>query len=207
MAGKESSGTEAPVIVKVGGSLLDLPGVGPRLRSWLDTLGAPDLLIVPGGGATANAIRTLDRRHGLGEEAAHWLALRALSLNAAVLQALLPASQVIDDWHDAAALCRRGVVPILDAFHFAWVDEECAGHLPHCWDVTSDSLAARVAVIAQARELILLKSVTIPESMCWAKAAQCGYVDPMFAQTCSQGGSGLSVRAVNFRCEFSPNGP
>jgi aspartokinase-like uncharacterized kinase len=201
-----ASRVEVPTVVKVGGSLLDLPLLGKRLRTWLGMQVRPPMLLVPGGGSTADAIRTLDRRHGLGEEAAHWLALRALSLNAAVLQALLPASQVIDDWHDAAALCRRGVVPILDAFHFACVDEECAGHLPHCWDVTSDSLAARVAVIAQARELILLKSVTIPESMCWAKAAQCGYVDPMFAQTCAQGGGRLTVRAVNFRYEFSPNG-
>src|SRR5260370_29362968 len=77
-----------PVIVKVGGSLLDLPGLGPRLRSWLDRLEAADVLLVPGGWPTADVIRALDGRHGLGEGHAHWLALPAPSLHAAALQTL-----------------------------------------------------------------------------------------------------------------------
>jgi aspartokinase-like uncharacterized kinase len=154
---------------------------------------------VPGGGRTADVIRALDRRHGLGEENAHWLALQALSLNAAVLQALVPGTQVLEAWDDRPALCHRGVVPILDALRFAQADEGRPRSLPHRWDVTSDSLAARVAVVAQARELILLKSVTIPETMSWADAARCGYVDPFFAEVCRHADGEIPVRAVNFR--------
>jgi hypothetical protein len=89
-------------------------------------------------------------------------------------------------------------VPIVDSLRFARADEPRPGHLPHRWEVTSDSLAARVAVVAQARQLVLLKSVTIPETMSWADAAGCGYVDPFFAEACRQAGGNLSVRAVNF---------
>src|ERR1700737_80612 len=79
----------APVVVKVGGSLFDLPDLGPRLKSWLDELASFAVVLVPGGGPTANVVRELDRHHGLGEETAHWLALQALTFNAAFLAALL----------------------------------------------------------------------------------------------------------------------
>lgn len=199
MPGAASRGAQAPVIIKVGGSLFDLPDLGPRLGAWLDKLKLPCVLLVPGGGATADVIRALDREHGLGEEAAHWLACRALSLNGAFLQALLAKSEVIEDWREAQAICQRGRLPILDAFRFAQSDEGQPGHLPHSWDATSDSLAARVAVVSQARELILLKSVAIREDMAWAEAAQGGYLDRYFVDVCAQAGQRLIVKFLNFR--------
>src|SRR5262245_19403362 len=84
-----------PIVVKVGGSLYDLPDLGPRLQRWLDALHTRSILIVPGGGALADAVRDLDQIHGLGEETAHWLALRALTLNAYFLAALLPGAVVV----------------------------------------------------------------------------------------------------------------
>src|SRR5262245_62868008 len=111
-------------VVKVGGSLFDLPDLGPRLRRWLGQLPAGEVLLVPGGGATADVVRAFDRVHHLGEEAAHWLALRAMSVNAALLESLAPG------------------VPVLDALAFARDDEGRPGRLPHCWAVTSDSVAA-----------------------------------------------------------------
>jgi len=55
------------------------------------------VLIVPGGGATAEAIRSFDDTHQLGDEAAHWLAIQALSVNARFLQALLPEAKLVGD--------------------------------------------------------------------------------------------------------------
>jgi aspartokinase-like uncharacterized kinase len=186
------------IVIKVGGSLLTVPGLGTRLRCWLDTLGTPDVLLVPGGGPTADVIRELDEKHGLGAETAHWLALGALSLNAAVLQGLVPRTQVVLDWRGALS-SPAGVVPILDCLLFARDDEEREGHLPHSWEATSDSLAARVAAVYGARQLILLKSVTIPATMRWEEAGGRGYVDPLFAQTCRAAGAGLEVTVINFR--------
>src|SRR5437763_15200228 len=82
-----SAGAEL-IVVKVGGSLYDLPDLGPRLAAWLETLAGPTLL-VPGGGTTADIVRDLDRCHGLGEAISHDLALRALTMNAWFLAALL----------------------------------------------------------------------------------------------------------------------
>ncbi len=202
MGYRDSVRSDISIVVKVGGSLFDLPDLGRRLRTWLDRYRMPNTMLVPGGGPTADVIRELDARHTLGQDAAHWLALRALSLNAAVLQALLPGSEVIADWREARRLTGQGVLPILDALQFAQEDEGQPGSLPHTWDATSDSLAARVAIVAQARELILLKSVTIRDDMSWAEAARCGYVDKCFGPLCAQAGW-LRIRTVNFRELFS----
>ncbi len=73
------------IVVKVGGSLFDSPRLGPALRAYLDALAPADVLLVPGGGPVADAVRELDRTHGLGEEAAHWLALRSLGVTKELL--------------------------------------------------------------------------------------------------------------------------
>src|SRR5439155_3520205 len=86
---------ESLAVVKVGGSLYDLPDLGDRLRRWLSALAAPHVLLMPGGGPTADVIRSFDHRHRLGEEASHWLALRALAVNAHFLACLLPEAEVV----------------------------------------------------------------------------------------------------------------
>jgi aspartokinase-like uncharacterized kinase len=181
------------VVVKVGGSLYDLPDLGPRLRDWLDRLDAARVLLVPGGGATANVVRAFDRLHALGEEASHWLALRALTVNAHFLQALLPDAAVV------AQPCGGGPLAVLDAHAFVRVDEGRPGCLPHCWEVTSDAVAARAAVVGRAERLILLKSVPVPEGMAWDEAARRGLVDAWFARALAQAPGTLAVSGVNFR--------
>jgi aspartokinase-like uncharacterized kinase len=181
----------SPTVVKVGGSLLDLPDLGPRLRGWLVRHAPPDVILVPGGGPMADVIRALDRCHGLGEEASHWLALRALALNAAVLAELVSASRVVGTLDECESCWRSGQVPVLDAHQFLRDDETRPGRLPHSWAVGSDSVAARVAVVAGARELVLLKSADPPGGE-WS-----GYVDEGFAA--ALGSLGVRVRAVNLR--------
>ena len=172
-----------PVVVKVGGSLFNLPDLGPRLGAWLTTLGQPDAVLVAGGGAAANVVRELDRVHRLGEEKSHWLALESLGLTARFLSALAPPSFAVQDLQS-----------------FACHDEGRPGCLPHSWEVTSDSLAARFAEVAGARELVLLKSVTIPSDMSWSEASRRGFVDGFFPTMVARG---VQARAVNLR-EWRP---
>jgi aspartokinase-like uncharacterized kinase len=194
-----------PLAVKVGGSLFDLPHFGTRLRAWLDqfcSLGTP-LLLVPGGGATADVIRRLDQIHALGEEQAHWLALRALTLNAHFLASLLPDAAVTGDVAACAPLWQRQRPAVLDGHAFAEADEKRPERLPHRWAVTSDSLAVRAADVAEARQLILLKSVTIPPGLDWTEASRAGFVDGYFAEALSRRATAFEVRAVNLR-EWRP---
>jgi aspartokinase-like uncharacterized kinase len=179
------------LVVKVGGSLYNLADLGPRLRAWLAKQNATRMLLVPGGGPTADVIRAFDARHRLGEEAAHWLALRALTLNAHFLAHLLPGTTIIDD----PARCPR--LALLDVHAFACADEGRLGCLPHDWRVTSDALAARVAVTTRADGLVLLKSRTLPSDLSWEEAGRQGFVDEMFAAVAAR----LRVQVVNLRAE------
>ncbi len=189
-----------PLVVKVGGSLADWPDPGPRLRRWLDRHAPPETVLVPGGGPAADAVRGLDRTHQLGAEAAHWLALRAMSLMAGFLEELLHDAGVTNaepsDGGDVATAWARGRLPVVDAFAFCRQDELRPGALPHTWAVTSDSVAARVAVVVGAAELVLLKSAPPPgdDVAEWAAA---GYVDEWLPRVV--GGTAVAVRAVDLR--------
>jgi 5-(aminomethyl)-3-furanmethanol phosphate kinase len=185
------------IVVKVGGSLFDWPALRQRLPAWLAQFGDANVLIVPGGGAMANAVRAFDRVHHLGEEASHWLAIRALSVNARFLHALLPDARLAGDLPETDALpCPRWFV--LDALPFLQADEARHGHLPHGWQVTSDAIAVRVATVAQARELILLKSIDWPGSD-WAEAARADVVDDYFVEAIRQASPDLRTSVVNLR--------
>lgn len=176
-----STSSDWLTVVKVGGSLFDHPRLRAGLRQYLGGL-AGRTLVVAGGGDFAEAVRRLDRCHALGEEAAHWLALRSLTLSHAFLNQLLAGAEG---------------VRLVDVYAFAVQDETAAGRLPHTWEVTTDSLAARIAQRQQAQELVLLKSVGLAEGATWDDAAEAGIVDAYFPRiarvlTCR-------IRLVNFR--------
>jgi 5-(aminomethyl)-3-furanmethanol phosphate kinase len=189
------------IVVKVGGSLFDWPELGACLGRWLRTVTTSEVLLVPGGGALADVVRDCDRVHGLGEEKAHWLALGALALQARVLSDLLPGAEVAADLVECARVWRLRRLPILDALCFARDDEGRPGHLPHCWSVTSDSVAARVAVVAGAERLVLLKSVSMPGELDAEEAARQGVVDSYFPRAIRSEGMHrpLPVQLVNLR--------
>lgn len=187
------------IVVKVGGSLFDWPALGAALRAFLASLDASSVLLVPGGGATADAIRTLDRVHHLGEEESHWLALEALSINARFLKLLLPEARIVALRADLAPTVGPRI-KILNPGEFFLVDDLGPDHLPHSWQVTSDSLAVRVAVVAKARELILLKSVAWAGGD-WEAASEAGVVDGYFVDALKQAAAEMGIRVVDLRKE------
>jgi 5-(aminomethyl)-3-furanmethanol phosphate kinase len=183
----------SPLVVKVGGSLYDLPDLRTRLSAWLATQLA-EVILVPGGGVMVEAIRQLDQIHHLGEEACHWLAVRTLTINAHFLAQLLPEARIISDPKQR----ELGALSIMDMFPFALADETCAGRLPHGWEVTSDSLALRVAILTKARKLVLLKSVDPPAGNDW-QTLEAGVVDSHFREVLFRAPFNLPVEIVNLR--------
>lgn len=196
-----ASPEERPVVVKIGGSLLDLPNLGTKLRAWLDATCGTHVILVAGGGPSAEIIRTLDRRHSLGEETSHSLALRAMELGAHVLQSLLPGSTAADTLANCARAWKAGLTPILSPRELlAEAERSGAPTVPHDWSATSDSIAAWLAHRAGAGQLVLLKSTSLPGQAPprLEDAVRLGIIDPHFPLAAARL---PSVRLVNFRSE------
>jgi aspartokinase-like uncharacterized kinase len=157
------------VVYKLGGSLLTLPDLAERLRRVLDSPSERVLLVV-GGGETADVVRRWDEQFRIGEERAHWLALQAMALNELLVQSILPNSRVVCSHDEATVAWETHQIPILCAHDFLAGEERIAGidsqneeYLPHTWEVTSDSIAAWVALRFDADRLVLLKSCELAE--------------------------------------------
>ena len=170
------------VVVKVGGSLLDWPGLPTRLGELLARSGDDRPVLIVGGGRFVDGVRDLDQIHQIGEARSHSLALHALDFTARVLAALMPTLVVIDGPERLAEVWERKEVPILAPRRFLDADDRLPDPLPHAWTTTSDSIAARVAVRLGASELILLKSAPLPSGCSREEAARLGLVDPEFAR-------------------------
>jgi 5-(aminomethyl)-3-furanmethanol phosphate kinase len=169
-------------VVKLGGSLLDLADLTPRLRRWLAAGSQWCNVIVVGGGRLADTIRDYDKRHGLDETVSQWLCLRAMSANAELVAALLPEADLVHSVAEFRQLPATTGLMVFDAWVFLRDEEPklVAEPLPASWQVTSDSIAARLAEILGAAELVLLKSASPPANSTVASAVAAGYVDGYF---------------------------
>jgi aspartokinase-like uncharacterized kinase len=161
-------------VVKLGGSLLGWADAADAVRRWLNLQPVACDVLVTGGGALADQVRAMDRLYHLEPATSHRLAVRAMGIHAQLCQALLPESRQLrlsdaggTDANagcyspgDATALVRSHHLWVLDPVDFVErVDGAATGkRLPVGWHVTSDSIAARVAEVLAAAELVLLKS-------------------------------------------------
>jgi len=175
------------VVYKVGGSLLTLPDLARRIRTVLATRSEGRPLLVAGGGEAADLVRRWDQLHRLGDEHAHWLALRSLMLNEALLLQILPESRLVTTRKAAGDAWRAAQLPMLCAHDFLRAEESHAGsHLPHTWEVTSDSIAGWIAIHWPADELVLLKSTSRPDAGVVDPANDRAAVDTYFHELRSQ---------------------
>jgi aspartokinase-like uncharacterized kinase len=175
------------VVYKLGGSLLDLPDLAGFVRAIIAVRQDAAALVVVGGGAVADVIRDWDRHHHLGDDTSHDFVLQAMRLNEGLLEKLLPEARVVRSARQVEQANAAGETGLLCSHCFlGWA--EATGHpaLPRTWKLTSDSIAAFVAGILNADELVLLKSVPAPNKATFEEAARTGLVDelfPRFAQS------------------------
>ena len=186
-------------VVKVGGSLLDESDLAENLEHWLASESPGHHVLVVGGGRLADAVREMDRRHHLGDEAAHRLSSRTMSITAELLSHLLPEVPLVTDFAVLGdRLTARGAT-IFDPWSFLTDHEpDMPGtRLEASWDVTSDAIAARLAVVLGAAELVLLKSAPPPSgAKTMSDLADRGYVDKFSARVADEL---PEVRFINLR--------
>ena len=166
-------------VVKLGGSLLDLPDLIERLSALVGSCDGEQLLLIVGGGKAADLIRQYDQQFGLDRAAAHWLAIRAMQLNSIVVGHLLnqplvcDPKQCISHWHEEK-------LAIVDPHCWLQTEEDQGIHIPHRWSFTSDSIAAHIATQIGASKLSLLKSAHPSETCDLGRVAAMGFVDGDF---------------------------
>jgi dihydroneopterin aldolase len=162
----------ATTIVKLGGSQAS----SPRLRDWLDAIapGAGHVVLVPGGGPFADAVRDAQERMGFDDGAAHRMALLAMEQYGYALAALDGRLEPAADEDAIRRAMAAGRVPV-------WMPSRMALAAPdiaESWDVTSDSLAAWLAIKLGAGRLVLIKRVDVDGRVDIAALSARGVVDP-----------------------------
>jgi aspartokinase-like uncharacterized kinase len=154
IANTKASALMIDSVVKLGGGLLAQRTYFDRvLEAIAAAARTRRLLIVPGGGPFADAVRRVDRRLRLSDDAAHWMAILAMDQMAHLIASCLTGSVLVATPDDIAGAIQRTQVPVLAPSR--WLRD--ADPLPHSWDVTSDSIAAWVAGILAAPTLVLIK--------------------------------------------------
>jgi probable H4MPT-linked C1 transfer pathway protein len=170
------------VVVKVGGALLSYPSHLETVLRQIDDATALRLLVVPGGGPFADAVREVDAAAGLSNSAVHWMAILGMDQYAHLIASRLSRAVLVEDVtgiHQALGSAR---VPVLAPSR--WLRQ--VDPLPHSWDVTSDSIAAWVAGASGAAHLVLIKP---------PGARGNGLVDPHFLKVLPAGVTPLIVPA------------
>ncbi len=151
----------APTVIKLGGSLLTLPNLKERLQMVVNSLSPQKALIVAGGGAAADEVRRMDQRFGLSAEQAHWAAVAAMTFNSQTLSRVCGRLPVVASRIDAQTAWNQHDAVLLDVNRFLRDEQNSHLHcpsLPESWSVTSDSIAAFVALRWPAGQLMFCKS-------------------------------------------------
>ena len=143
-------------IIKIGGSLLG----APELSRWLEVIvkySKGNIIIVPGGGLFADAVREVQQLTNINDAVAHQLALMAMdqfglllaSMNAGLVTASSELEIAERGWQHRAMV---------------WLPSQMilADHsVPKNWQVTSDTISAWLANKLGAEQLMLVKSKSL----------------------------------------------
>lgn len=138
-------------VVKLGGS----HALSPLLSGWLDAIGraAGQVVVVPGGGPFADAVRMAQTAMRFDDDAAHDMALMAMAQYGRALTSLAGGFVYADTLDAVHRVVERRQVPVWSP----WPMLRAHPDIPRSWDVTSDSLAAWLAATLEARRLVLIK--------------------------------------------------
>jgi 5-(aminomethyl)-3-furanmethanol phosphate kinase len=163
-----------PTVVKVGGGLLGALGALEQVCEAIGALGGRvPLVVVPGGGPLADAVRELDREVGLSPDAAHWMAILAMDQYGHLLSERIPGGRLVEEPGAIPTVLAAGEIAVLAPTR--WL--RAADPLPHSWDATSDTVAAFVAGALDAVQLVLIKPAEVGEEgvdRCFAEVVPAG---------------------------------
>jgi len=161
-------------VVKLGGSLAE----SKRLASILAIVGAARarVVIVPGGGTFADAVRHAQVEFAIPVAVAHRMALLAMHQTGLMMAALHPRLKPEETLSGIRRAAAGGSIPVWLPFKLTAPDRLIAAD----WSTTSDALAARLAERLGGVPVVLVKSCRIAPQTSLAALARTGAVDTAF---------------------------
>ena len=148
------SGSGRMVVVKVGGGLSRTAGALDAVAAALAEAGREHrIVVVPGGGPFADAVRVFEDGDRLSGHAAHWMAILAMDQYAHVLAERIEGASLVEEPGAIAAAVGESGIAVLAPYR--WM--RAADVLPHTWEASSDSVAAFIAGALDAERLVLIK--------------------------------------------------
>jgi len=171
-------------VVKLGGSLLLRDDLTRRFPAWIESaslagITPTETLVVVGGGKLIDAIRAIDRVRPGNPTAIHWMCVDLLTTTTRLVHDWFPHWQLVSTPADFQKSLKQGfgtsVPALVDVSSFYSPDAD--GGLPTDWDTTSDAIAALLATLVKADELVLLKSCDVDPQASIDELAIAGVVD------------------------------
>lgn len=170
------------IVVKLGGSLSQSDALINSLNSLEKNYADRAVVIVPGGGAFADQVRLAQRRWQFDDSTAHRMAVLAMQQMALLIKGLKDDFTIARSTTDIPKQLQQQKTVV-------WspdiVELDNAG-IQASWDITSDSLAAWLAKVISATELILVKSAMIDASLSLNQLAKQDIIDKGFCDFVSR---------------------
>lgn len=143
-------------VIKIGGSLSENGKVLKVLCTELCRVAKKySIVVMPGGGKFADAVREFDEKFSLPAGVSHKLAILAMDQYGLVLSQIIPDSIVCTSAGHAKRVSETGKVPLFLPSKLMFHDNA----LEASWDVTSDSIAAYVACKLHAAKALFVTDV------------------------------------------------
>jgi len=145
-----------PVLLKVGGSLALQPKSLQELCAKLSNYSKEQqLVVVPGGGEFADAVRRVNQRFNLSDRIAHRMAILGMDQYGLLLVDFMPNSFPIKDIKKIQDVLDSRKLPVFLPSSFM----ENEDPLENSWNVTSDAIAVYLASRLFIRKVLLVTDV------------------------------------------------
>ena len=141
--------------IKIGGSLANYPEKLRQLGSLIFEMSAKNrFIIVPGGGSFSDVVREMDKKFDLSSQISHEMAILGMDQYGLLLTQIIPNSKPIYSIREAIFSEIKEPLIFLPSQELSNNKE-----LESSWRVTSDSIAAFVAIKTNSQKLILVTDV------------------------------------------------
>ena len=168
-------------VIKVGGSLLQRADLADQLKIWIKQQTVAENFFIVGGGIIVDAIRALDQMHRLEPCQTHWMCVDLLDVTYQIARNWFADWTHVETRNQLHHVINRPVTAMnhLVATKSFYHQDDDAG-FPQGWQTTSDSISARLAIVVDADEIVLLKSTNVDRNETISSLVTAGIIDPVF---------------------------